>query len=142
MRREALSHPLAIAGVAVTTASAVVFIALAIAMLAGQFPNPYAGLVVFVAMPAAFVLGLILIPIGVTLRQRRAARDPTAEAGWPVLDFRRASVRRTALLAAALTAVNVVIVLLAGHGTLQWMESPNFCGQVCHAPMHPQFTAW
>jgi hypothetical protein len=31
--------------VAVTTASAVVFIALAIAMLAGQFPNPYAGLV-------------------------------------------------------------------------------------------------
>ena len=22
------------------------------------------------------------------------------------------------------------------------MESPSFCGQACHAPMHPQFTAW
>jgi hypothetical protein len=22
------------------------------------------------------------------------------------------------------------------------MESPTFCGQVCHTPMHPQFTAW
>ena len=22
------------------------------------------------------------------------------------------------------------------------MESPAFCGQVCHEPMHPQFTAW
>ena len=22
------------------------------------------------------------------------------------------------------------------------MESPQFCGQVCHTPMHPQFTAW
>ena len=22
------------------------------------------------------------------------------------------------------------------------MESPGFCGQTCHTPMHPQFTAW
>ena len=53
-RREALArHPLAIAGALITTASAVVFIALAIAMLAGLFDNPYAGLVVFIAIPAA-----------------------------------------------------------------------------------------
>ena len=42
----------------------------------------------------------------------------------------------------ALTAVNVVIVLLAGYGSLHSMESPSFCGQTCHTPMHPQFTAW
>ena len=42
----------------------------------------------------------------------------------------------------ALTAVNVVIVLLAGYGALHSMESPSFCGQTCHTPMHPQFTAW
>ena len=35
MRREALSHPLAIAGVMVATAAATVFIALLIAMFAG-----------------------------------------------------------------------------------------------------------
>ncbi len=33
-------------------------------------------------------------------------------------------------------------MLLAGYGSLHWMESPSFCGQVCHTPMHPQFTAW
>ena len=43
---------------------------------------------------------------------------------------------------AALTAVNVAIVLLAGYGALHSMESPAFCGQACHTPMHPQFTAW
>ena len=42
----------------------------------------------------------------------------------------------------ALTAVNVVIVLVAGYGGLHSMESPSFCGQTCHTPMHPQFTAW
>ena len=38
--------------------------------------------------------------------------------------------------------VNVVIILLAGYGSLHAMETPGFCGQVCHTPMHPQFKAW
>ena len=135
-------HPLAIAGALIATVSAVVFIALAIAMLAGWLENPYAGLVVFVALPAAFLLGLLLIPAGIRLQRRKLRRDPTAVAEWPVLDFRRADVRRAALIVTALTAVNIVIFLLAGYGTLHWMESPSFCGQVCHTPMHPQLTAW
>jgi hypothetical protein len=142
-RREALArHPLAIAGVLITTASAVVFLALVIAMLTGLLTNPYAGLVVFIAIPALFVFGLLLIPWGIRLQRRRLERDPTAPSDWPVLDFRLAAVRRTTLLIAALTAVNIIIILLAGYGSLHWMESPTFCGQVCHTPMHPQFTAW
>ena len=125
-----------------TTASAVVFIALLVAMLAGMLVNPYAGLVVFVAIPAFFVLGLLLIPVGARLQRRAQARHPEAVVDWPVLDFRRASVRRTAVAITALTAVNVVIILLAGYGGLHWMESPTFCGQVCHTPMQPQFAAW
>ena len=50
--------------------------------------------------------------------------------------------RRTVLAVIALTAVNIVIVLLAGKGALHYMDSPAFCGQACHMPMHPQFTAW
>jgi len=142
MKREALSHPLAIAGVLLTTVSAVLFITLLVAALAGLLKNPYAGLVVFVALPALFVLGLLLIPLGVWLRRRQLRLHPEAVAEWPVLDFRRASVRRTTLLITALTAVNLMIVLLAGYGSLHWMDSPSFCGQVCHIPMHPQFAAW
>jgi hypothetical protein len=142
-RREALArHPLAIAGALITTASAVAFLALAIAVLAGLFDNPYAGLVVFVAIPVLFVIGLLLIPLGMWLQARRLERDPGAAAEWPVLDFRLAGVRRTTLAITALTAVNIVIVLLAGYGSLHWMESPTFCGQVCHTPMQPQFMAW
>jgi NapC/NirT cytochrome c family protein len=141
--REALArHPLAIAGALITTTAAVVFIALVIAMFAGLFDNPYAGLVVFIAVPALFVFGLLLIPLGMWLERRKLQRDPTAVAEWPVFDFRRREVRRRALLFVALTAVNVVIVLVAGYGSLHSMETPTFCGQVCHAPMHPQFSAW
>ena len=144
MRRlEALvRHPVAIAGAVLATASAVLFVAMVIAALVGLFKNPYAGLVVFVIIPALFVLGLLLVPLGMRLQRRKLARDPSASADWPVLDFRRPEVRRTTLVITALTAVNVVILLLAGYGSLHWMESPSFCGQVCHTPMHPQFTSW
>lgn len=141
-REALLRHPLVIAGALITTVTAVLFIALLIAALVGLFENPYAGLVVFVLLPAVFVLGLLLIPAGMALQRRKLRRDPQATAEWPVVDFRRAPVRRTALIIAALTAVNVVVILTAGYGALHWMESPSFCGQVCHTPMQPQFTAW
>ena len=135
-------HPLAIAGAVVTTASAVVFVTLVIAMLAGMFTNPYAGLVIFIGIPVVFAIGLLLIPAGMSLERRKLLRHPTAVSEWPVIDFRRAEVRRTSLLIAGLTAVNIVIILLAGYGGLHAMETPGFCGQACHTPMQPQFQAW
>jgi hypothetical protein len=136
-------HPVAIAGAIITTTSAAVFVALTIGVFTGLFEhNPYAGLVVFVALPAVFVAGLLLIPLGMWLQHRRLQLKPEETAEWPVVDFRRARVRRTTLAITALTTVNIVIILLAGYGSLHWMESPQFCGQVCHTPMHPQFTAW
>jgi NapC/NirT cytochrome c family protein len=141
-RRILARHPLSMVGVLLTTASAVIFIALIIAALAGMLKNPYAGLVVFVLIPAAFLLGLLLVPAGMWLQTRRLRRHPDEPLEWPVLDFRRPRVRRVTLLITALTAVNVVILLVAGYGGLHWMESPGFCGQTCHTPMRPQHTAW
>jgi NapC/NirT cytochrome c family, N-terminal region len=135
-------HPLAIAGALITTASAVVFIALTIAAFAGMFANPYAGLVIFIAIPAVFVSGLVMIPAGMWLQRKKLERHPDAPAGWQVFDFRERRVRHIALAVVALTAVNGIIVLLAGYGSLHYMESPAFCGQTCHVPMTPQFTAW
>ncbi len=138
-----LRHPLTVVGALMATVCAVTFAALMIALLTGLFHrNPYAGLVVFVAIPGLFFFGLLLMPLGMWLQRRRLLRHPESEADWPILDFRRPEVRRRALLFTALTAVNVVILLLAGYSSLHWMESPPFCGQVCHTPMTPQFTAW
>ena len=137
-----LRHPVSLAGAAIATASAVGFLALAVADLLGLFANPYAGLVIFVLLPAGLILGLLLIPLGNWLQRRAVRRDPTKGEEWPVIDLRLWPVRKSVLIIAALTAVNGVIVLLAGYGTLHYMESPSFCGQTCHTPMHPQFTAW
>jgi hypothetical protein len=135
-------HPASLAGVLLATVSAVAFLCLLVAELLGLFDNPYAALVVFVVVPALLVLGLLLIPFGMWLERRRILRHPGTEREWFVIDFRSPATRRKALLIGALTIVNAAIVLVAGYGSLHSMESPSFCGQTCHTPMRPQFTAW
>ena len=135
-------HPVSLAGIVLTTVSAAVFLALAGAAAAGLLPNPYAGLVVFVALPALFLCGLLLIPFGMWLQRRRIKWGLAGDSEWPVIDLGVVRVRRVVLALIGLTAINIAIFLLAGYGALHWMESPSFCGQTCHTPMHPQFSAW
>jgi hypothetical protein len=137
-----LRHPVALAGAVVATTSAVVFIALLIAAVGGLFTSQYAGIVVFVAIPALFVLGLALIAAGMWLQRRWLQRHPDEPSDWPVIDFRDGHIRRITLALVALAAVNVTVMLIAGYASLHWMESPTFCGQTCHTPMHVQYTAW
>ena len=135
-------HPLAVAGALITAISAVVFLALVVAALIGVFDNPYMGLVVFVAVPGALLVGLALIPVGMWLQRRKLARHPETADDWPIWDFRAAGVRRAALLVTAFTALSASISLIAGYSTLHWMDSPQFCGQTCHTPMDVQYRAW
>jgi hypothetical protein len=125
---------------AIATAMATVFLGLAALHLAGFLTNPYIGLLVFVAVPALFVAGLLLIPAGAWWTKRRMARG-AGVAGWPVIDFRQPRQRTIALVVVALTAVNILIVGVATYGGVHAMESSAFCGQVCHTTMEPEATA-
>ena len=133
---ETVRNPLSLLGMAIATAMATVFLGLSALHLAGYLANPYAGLLVFVAVPAVFLAGLVLIPVGAWLRARRPGH-----AEWPVIDLRQPRQRTIALAVVALTAVNVLIVSLATVGGMHAMESNAFCGQVCHTTMEPEATS-
>jgi NapC/NirT cytochrome c family, N-terminal region len=133
-------NPLTLIGAGLTTASAVAFIAYYVVESMGFLENPYAGLIGFVLIPALFVLGLLLIPLGAwkESRRRRRGHGPWR---WPVVNLGSPSTRRIVAAVALLTLVNLAIVAVAGFGAAHYMESTAFCGQVCHEPMKPQFTA-
>jgi len=59
-------------GVALTTSSAITLIVFWIYdfVLPGP-PHPYIGLLIFLTLPAFFVLGLMLIPAGIYLRRQK-----------------------------------------------------------------------
>jgi hypothetical protein len=125
-----------------TTISAVLFLVVFLADLFGFHTNPYIGIIFFLVLPGLFVIGLALIPIGtwVERRRRAAGRAPSA-AHWPRIDLNDPAHRRTAVAIFALTMVNIVIVSLASYRGIEYMDSVQFCGQVCHTVMQPEFVA-
>ena len=125
-----------------TTISAVVFIVVLLADLFGLHTNPYLGIVFFLLLPALFVLGLLLIPLGAWVeRRRRAAGKPPASVDWPRIDLNDPAQRTAAVIVFCLTMANIVIVSLGAYKGVEYMDSVGFCGQVCHTPMKPEFVA-
>ena len=59
---------------------------------------------------------------------------------WPAIDLGRKRTRQIVIAALCLTLVNLAIVTVAGVGVVHYTESNQFCGQVCHTPMTPQFS--
>ena len=122
------AHWLTTAGVVITTTSAFVFLGLAFL----QFDNPYYGLVVFVLIPALFVLGLLLIPLGLYLRG-----GPI-----PVVEWSSPQTVRLAGIIGLLTMANITIVSAAAYQSIHYMDSSQFCGTVCHSVMSPHYVRY
>lgn len=136
----ALRNPIAAIGIALTTATGLLFVFLVEAQVLGFLQNPYAGIVVYVLVPAVFIFGLLLIPIGLAIERRRASHGLPGPA-WPRIDLNDPGIRRTLLFVSGATLVNLWIVSMASYGAVQYTESQQFCGQVCHAVMQPEFAA-
>jgi hypothetical protein len=135
-----IRSPISIVGMVLTTISAVVFLVVFFADLFGLHTNPYLGIVFFLILPGIFLFGLALIPFGAWLERRRRARGHAASQ-WPRFDLNNPATRTTAVAIFALTMINVVIVSLAAYRGVEYMDSVQFCGQVCHTVMKPEATA-
>jgi hypothetical protein len=139
-------NPLGMAGAVVTTVSAVLFLTLFVLDGVGYHGGPYIGILAFLIIPGLFVLGLLLIPLGLwreRVRRRRAlAAGQDAEETLPVWDLNVDRVRRNLLVFLLLSVVNVVILAAATYKGVEVMESTAFCGSACHTVMEPEYTTY
>jgi hypothetical protein len=114
-------NPVSVAGAAVVTLAAALFLWFFMMDLFGVHANPYLGIVFFLMVPGIFVFGLVLIPIGMLLERRRQKKG-ISPVTWPRLDLNLPSHRRTVIAVAALTLVNMVIVSLAAYRGVEYMD--------------------
>lgn len=129
-------------GIALTTASFLVLVVFWWEVLTHGYTNPYVGILGFLILPTLFVVGLVLIPIGV-FRQRRL--EKTSSAGGRkhfVLDWGNPNVRRTVFFVFLMTAINLPILAIATYRGTVYLGSVEFCGQACHRVMQPEFVAY
>jgi len=141
--RSLLQNWISVAGGVITSFAALLFTAVFLFDLFGFHTNPYIGIVFFLIVPGIFLIGLLIVPIGLW-RERRRRRAGHAPSGvhWPRIDLNDRHTRRVASAVALLTIANVLIVSLAAYRGVEEMDSVPFCGQVCHEVMEPEFVAY
>ena len=137
----ATAHWVSAIGVALATISAISFLAIIALELAGVPIGNYAGIASYLILPAIFLVGLVLIPIGLRL-QRKKRQKAGQPSRFPVLDFNNPRLRSVALLVFVLTVVNLMIVSTATFKGVEVMDSTQFCGGTCHTVMTPEFTTY
>lgn len=131
---------LGIVGALLTTVSALLFVMLfVLAELNPRLGGGYAGIITFLVLPVFFVLGLVLMPIGLA-RVRRAERAG-GEARAPVIDLNVPRTRSVVTMVTLLSVVNLGIIATATYKGVQTMDSVEFCGGACHSVMSPEATA-
>jgi len=103
--------------------------------------NPYLGIIFFLILPAFFLGGLALIPVGLFARRKKLQMAGLVPAVFPKVDLDDKIFRHGIDIVLVATIVNVLVVAVASYRGAAYMDSPQFCGQSCHV-MHPEYAAY
>ena len=136
-------NTLSLIGVVLTTSSAITLIGFWIYdfILPGP-PHPYIGILIFLLLPGVFLLGLILMPVGILFRRRKLIAAGELPSIYPAIDLKTPMVRNGLMFVGLATVLNLMIFGFASYRGVSYMDTTTFCGQTCHTVMAPEFSAY
>jgi len=128
------NNPLSLIGGALTSASALTLIGFWVVEMFGHggSNNPYLGILFDLCLPALFLFGLFLIPVGIWRRRSHLKAIGQVPSIFPEIDLRDPIFRHGIDFVIIATFINFVIVGTASYRGVAYMDTPSFCGQACH----------
>ena len=107
-----------------------------------QRPNPYVGIITFIVLPAFLNLGLLLFFVGAWRTHKRLQKGEGVSPELPRLDLNIARHRRVLIGFIAGSFLLLVASAYGSYRAYEYTESVEFCGEVCHHVMKPEYTAY
>lgn len=136
-------NPLSLSGTIISSAALLlIFLSLLLSLLfdAG---SSYLGLFTFILLPAIMVMGLLLIPIGMRRVIRQAKKNNVqVSTKWMVIDFGDPRYRNAASVFIIGTVILMLLTAVGSYEAYHYTESVEFCGQVCHRVMKPEYITY
>lgn len=111
--------------------------------------NLYATSFLFLIVPVFFVAGLLIIPVGYWWERRKrkfmktsgsSLQSPIQRAFEEAIGDTKA--RRKIAFFVIASFVNICILVIVGSRSVTYMNSPEFCGTLCHKVMQPEYNAY
>src|SRR5260370_40475296 len=94
----------------------------------GEAGNPYIGILLFLVLPAVFVAGLGLIPVGIALHTRKRRKAGDTGPFFP----RGGKRRNLGMFMAGTTLAHLARGSQFTYRTVTYTETDKYCGQTCH----------
>ena len=136
---------LSLIGATMTTAAFPILLIGLLLELFGLIHNQYFGFVLYMFVAPAFILGLVLIFLGLFFFKGKEdvglfTHEYLSEKLSVPENFIK--VRKLIFLATSLTFINVFVIVLLAYTGYHYTESNAFCGQLCHAVMEPEYSTY
>lgn len=127
--------------IAITSLISIIFLFLL--EITGQTDQPYLGILIYIMLPGVMMFGLFVILVGM-LNERRRRRKLTPEqiAAYPILDLNGPKRRRMFITFLVASFIFLFASAFGSYRAFEFTESVEFCGQLCHTVMKPEFTAY
>ena len=107
----------------------------------GGNKSPYLGIFTYIVAPGFLIAGLATVFFGAWAQRRWAIKHAAAPDKWR-LDFSNPAQRARLLLLGVGGVVFLLLSVFGSYQTYHYSESTQFCGQVCHQAMNPEFVAY
>jgi nitrate/TMAO reductase-like tetraheme cytochrome c subunit len=134
-----LRNPISLAGAALTIVSiANIFLFFLIDLIATR-PSPYIGILAYMVSPGFLVLGLLMMLVGVLIERRKKV---VATEFYPRIDLNDPAQRGAVISFVTFLVVFVTVSAAGSYKAYEYTDSVQFCGQLCHTVMNPEFTAY
>jgi len=105
-------------------------------------PKPYMGIVAFVILPMFLIVGVALVGLGVWREHRQERLGKPHGLRLPQIDLNNPQHRRAFTL---FSVGGVLLLMFSAFGSFkayEYTDSDQFCGEVCHKVMQPEYTAY
>jgi hypothetical protein len=132
-------------GTLMMVVSLLFILALLVMQAMGFEGGAYLGIITFVALPMVFILGVVIVPLGIWLHKRRDAKamaEGRPVGHLPIVDLNKESTRGVLLGFTALAVPVISIIAGLSYKAVHFMDSTEFCGMACHKVMEPEYTAF
>jgi hypothetical protein len=141
--RSYLRNRISLAGLALTLVATVIGLPLMFFDILTDKANPYAGIFIYGVLPGLAAFGVFVALFGVYFERKRRLRSPGEPVPpFPIIDLNDPHQRL--ILVGSFSGVLVILVLLAitSYRAYNFTDSIQFCGEVCHGVMKPEYTAY
>ncbi len=131
-----------LAGTVITTVTGCTLVMAFAADALNPFTNQYTSALMFLVAPFIFIIGLVLIPIGLFYEKRKRGHldDPVFDAFRTAVADKRGRSRILFFIMA--TLINIAVLGAVGNRALTFMNTSEFCGTMCHSVMESEYNSY